>query len=93
MVAVFSATTRGSPGPVGVSAWRSPKANNYHPMTCFSLRNETLVARTEAALRGLYAFADLDDCPAEHLLPDRGFSNENGKWEQALRKTLIGERA
>ena len=32
--------------------------------------------------------------PAEALLPGRGFaSDENGKWKQALRRTLVGERA
>jgi len=60
---------------------------------CFSLRYETLVTRPESALRELYAFADLDYCSAEQLLPGRGFSNESGKWKETLRKTLMGGRA
>ena len=54
----------------------------------FSLRYETLVARPESTLRELYAFADLDYCPAERLLPGRGFSNESGKWKESLRKAI-----
>ena len=57
---------------------------------CLSLHYETLVGRTEATLRGLYAFAGLDYCPPERLLPGRGFSNENGKWKQALRRIVVG---
>lgn len=53
-----------------------------------SLRYEALVGRPEATLRALYAFADLDYCPAERLLPGRGFSNENGKWKESLRKAI-----
>ena len=57
------------------------------------LRYETLVTRPEATLRGLCAFASLDYRPAEQLLPGTGFSNENGKWKQALRRTLASGRA
>jgi hypothetical protein len=56
----------------------------------FSLTYEGLVTRPEAELRSLYAFADLPYCPAEQLLPDRGFSNENGKWKRALRTVVAG---
>jgi hypothetical protein len=59
---------------------------------CFTLWYETLVGGTEAALRELCAFVDLDYSPAEELLPGRGFSNENGKWKQALLSTLVSGR-
>ena len=57
---------------------------------CLSLRYETLVSQPEATLRRLYAFAGLEYCPPERLLPGRGFSNENGKWKQALRRIVVG---
>jgi len=60
---------------------------------CLVLRHERLVARPEAELRRLCAFAGLDYCPAEQLLPGRGFSDERGKWKETLRRTLTGGRA
>jgi hypothetical protein len=66
---------------------RSPRAR------CLSLRYESIVSRTETALRTLCDFADLEYRPAEALLSGRGFSDENGKWKQALRRTVVGDRA
>jgi hypothetical protein len=60
------------------------------PDRCLGLRYEALVGRTEATLRGLYAFAGLDYCPVDRLLPPRGFSDENGKWKRALRSAVAG---
>ena len=60
---------------------------------CFILRYETLVARPELVLGELFRFAGLDHHPVERLLPGRGFSNENGKWKESLRRMLMGKRA
>lgn len=60
---------------------------------CLALQYESVAGRTETALRALCAFADLDYQPAETLLPERGFSNENGKWKRALRRSIAGDRA
>lgn len=62
------------------------------PERCVSLQYEMLVARPETALRRLHGCADLEYRPAEQLLPGRGFSNENGKWKQALWH-MVGGRA
>jgi hypothetical protein len=60
---------------------------------CLSIRYESIVCRPEPTLRALCDFADLEYRPAEALLSGRGFSDENGKWKQALRRTVVGDRA
>jgi hypothetical protein len=60
---------------------------------CLSVGYEPLVHRTEPTLRAILTFANLEYRPADTLLPGQGFSDENGKWKRALRRTLAGGRA
>ena len=71
---------------IGWQIERSPRAR------CHELTYEHLVAEPEAALRALFAFAGLEDRPIDRLLPERRFSDENGKWKAALRRALTGGR-
>jgi hypothetical protein len=59
---------------------------------CHQLTYEHLVREPEAALRALFAFAGLAYRPIDGLLPERGFSDENGKWKGALRRALTRGR-
>jgi hypothetical protein len=60
---------------------------------CHALAYEELVAQPEATLRALLAFAGLEYHPVDRLLPERRFSDENGKWKGALRRALTAGRA
>jgi len=72
---------------IGRQLARSPRDR------CLAVQYESIVGRTEGTLRELCAFAGLDYRPVEALLSDRGFSDENGKWKRALRRTVVGDRA
>jgi hypothetical protein len=85
-----------------LAAWRAHRRSVLHIRRqlvrsprerCLAIQYESIVGPTETTLRALCAFADLEYRPAEALLTDRGFSNENGKWKRALRRAIAGGRA
>jgi hypothetical protein len=84
-----------------LAAWRAHRRSVLHigrqlvrspRERCLAVQYESIVGRTEPTLRAICAFADLPYRPAEALLSDRGFSNENGKWKRALRRAVAGDR-
>lgn len=55
------------------------------------VRYAALIREPAAVLGAIAAFAGVDYCPIERLMPDTRLTVENGKWRQALRRRLGGQ--